>query len=64
MTTLAEKIAASKICCRKAKACVQDKSRKFYDRLFDRKWEVLVIKRDEATGKLIGRTAPCALCPV
>ena len=32
--------------------------------LFDREWEVFVIKRDETTGKLIGRTAPCALCPV
>lgn len=64
MTTLAEKIAASKMCCRKARACVQDKSRKFYDRLFDREWEVFVIKRDEATGKLIGKTACCALSPV
>ena len=32
--------------------------------LFDREWEVFVIKRDEATGKLIGRTAGCALSPV
>jgi hypothetical protein len=64
MTTLTEKIAASKMCRRKAKACVQGKSRKFYDRLFDREWEVFVIKRDAATGKLIGRTACCALSPV
>ena len=64
MTTLAEKIAASKMCCRKAKDYVQDKSRKFYDRLFDSEWEVFVIKRDAATGKLIGRTACCALSPV
>jgi hypothetical protein len=32
--------------------------------LFDREWEVFVIKRDEGTGKLIGRTACCALSPV
>jgi hypothetical protein len=32
--------------------------------LFDREWEVFVIKRDAETGKLIGRTARCALCPV
>ncbi len=32
--------------------------------LFDREWEVFVIKRDEATGNLIGRTACCALSPV
>ncbi len=32
--------------------------------LFDRQWEVFVIKRDEVTGKLVGRTACCALSPV
>jgi hypothetical protein len=32
--------------------------------LFDREWEVFVIKKDEATGKLIGKTACCALSPV
>ena len=64
MTTLAEKIAAAKMCCQKAKASVQDKTRKFYDRLFESEWEVFVIKKDEATGKLIGKTACCALCPV
>lgn len=32
--------------------------------LFDREWEVFVIKRDETTGKLVGRTACCALSPV
>ncbi len=32
--------------------------------LFDREWEVFVIKREEATGKLIGKTACCALSPV
>ncbi len=64
MTTLAEKIAASKMCCQKVKACVQDKTRKLYDRLFDTEWEVFVIKRDEATGTLIGRTACCALSPI
>lgn len=32
--------------------------------LFDREWEVFVIKREEATGKLVGKTACCALSPV
>jgi hypothetical protein len=32
--------------------------------LFDREWEVFVVKRDELTGKLVGRTACCALSPV
>ncbi len=64
MTTLAEKIAASKMCCRKAKACVQEKTRKLYDRLFDTEWEVFVIKKDETTGKFVGRVACCASAPV
>ena len=32
--------------------------------LFSREWEVFVIKRDETTGKLVGRLACCALSPV
>ncbi len=32
--------------------------------LFAREWEVFVIKRDKATGKLVGKTACCALSPV
>ena len=64
MTTFAEKIAAAKNCCREAKDLAVEKTRKLYDRLFDRDWEVFVIKRDRTTGELIGKTASCALCPV
>jgi hypothetical protein len=35
-----------------------------FDALFESEWEVFVIKRDEATGKLVGRTACCALARV
>lgn len=35
-----------------------------FDSLFESEWEVFVIKRDEATGKLVGRTACCALARV
>jgi thymidylate kinase len=64
MTTLAEKFAAAKTCCREVKDSAVEKTRKIYDRLFDGDWEVFVIKQDEATGKLIGRTVCCALGPV
>jgi hypothetical protein len=32
--------------------------------LLSRDWEVFVIKRDETTGKLVGKLACCALAPV
>lgn len=35
-----------------------------FDSLFDTDWEVFVIKRDKSTGKLVGRTACCALARV
>jgi len=35
-----------------------------FDPLFDTDWEVFVIKRDKATGKLVGKTACCALARV
>jgi hypothetical protein len=35
-----------------------------FDHLFDTDWEVFVIKRDKTTGKLIGKTACCALAKV
>jgi hypothetical protein len=34
-----------------------------FDNLFETDWEVFVIKRDK-TGKLVGKTACCALAPV
>ena len=64
MTTLAEKFAAAKTCCREIKDSAVEKTRKLYDRLFERDWEVFVVKKDEATGKLVGRTACCALSSV
>lgn len=35
-----------------------------FDPLFDTDWEVFVIKRDKTTGKLVGKTACCALARV
>lgn len=35
-----------------------------FDALFDAEWEVFVIKRDKVTGKLVGKTACCALAKV
>ncbi len=64
MTTLAEKFAAAKTCCREVKDSAVEKTGKLYDRLFDRDWEVFIIKKEDATGKLIGKTACCALSPV
>jgi hypothetical protein len=32
--------------------------------LFSRAWEVFVVKRDETTGKPVGKLACCALEPV
>ena len=64
MSTLAEKFAAAKTCCREIKDSAVEKTRKVYDQLFDRDWEVFVIKKDETTGKLVGRTACCASAPV
>lgn len=35
-----------------------------FDSLFDSDWEVFVIKRDDTTGQLVGRTACCAQATV
>ncbi len=64
MMTLAEKIEASKECCRRAKDYFLERKRAVFDRLFDGDWEVFVVKRDEKSGKFVGKTASCALCPV
>jgi hypothetical protein len=64
MSTLAEKFAAAKTCCREVKDSMVEKTRTLYDQLLDGDWEVFVIKRDETTGKLTGRTACCALSSV
>ena len=64
MMTLAEKIELSKMCCRKAKDYLSEKKRKVFDRLFNGDWKVFVIKRDEKTGKFVGKKACCALSPL
>lgn len=64
MLTLAEKIEASKICCRKIKDYVLEKKNAAFNRLFSGTWEVFVVKRDKKIGEFVGKTACCALCPV
>ena len=44
--------------------CELDAGHDFSRDLFSRDWEVFVIKRDETTGKLVGKLACCALDPV
>jgi hypothetical protein len=64
MATIAEKIAAAKRCCRESISCKSEKSREFFNKMFDGSWNVFVIKRDDTTGELIGKKACCADCPV
>lgn len=49
--------------CRFEKCEIED-GRDFDRDLFSRDWEVFVIKRDETTGRLVGKLACCALSPV
>ena len=49
--------------CRFEKCELEEQS-DFESDLFSRDWEVFVIKRDKATGKLVGKLACCALDPV
>lgn len=53
-----------KVGCRTTSSLNAGENAESNKNLFDREWEVFVIKRDEATGKLIGKTACCALAPV
>ncbi len=64
MLTLAEKIEAAKRCCLTAKEYIAERKRAFYDKFFNSDWEVFVVKRDEETGKYVGKVAACALCSV
>jgi hypothetical protein len=64
MATLAEKIAEAKKCCRETINRKVEETRQFYDKFFGGKWKEFVIKRDESTGKLIGKKVGCAGCPV
>ncbi len=56
MLSLAEKIEASKKCCRKMKDYVLEKKNAAFDRLFNGDWDVFVVKRDERTGQFVGKT--------
>ena len=62
MLTLAEKIEIAKSCCLKIKDYIAQKKREFDNKFFRTEWEVFVVKRDEQTGKYVGKFAACALC--
>ena len=63
MATIAEKIAAAKKCCRESITRKADEARKFYDKFFNGNWKVFVVKKDETSGKLVGKTVCCADSP-
>ena len=63
MTMNDESARKFKSVCRFEK-CELDEGRNFNRDLFSRDWEVFVIKRDETTGKPVGKLACCALDPV
>ncbi len=64
MVTKDKRIEKFKAGCRTSSLSNAGSNAEFDKNLFDREWEVFVIKREEATGKLIGKTACCALSPV
>ena len=64
MTVKEERIEKFKAGCRTTSSRDAGTNAEPNENLFDREGEVFVIKRDEATGKLIGRIACCALSPV
>jgi hypothetical protein len=64
MLTLAEKIEVAKRCCQNAKEYIAERKQAFYDKFTNPRWEVFVVKRDEQTGKYVGKFAACALCSV
>ena len=64
MVTKEKRIEKFKVGCRTTSSNTAGINAESNKNLFDREWEVFVIKRDEATGKLVGRTACCALSPV
>ena len=55
MLTLAEKIEVSKRCCQKAKDYIAEKRQQISNKFFNTDWEAFVVKRDEATGKYVGK---------
>ena len=64
MLTLAQKFEIAKNCCLKMKDYLAEKRREFDQKLFNPEWEVFVVKRDDATGKYVGKFAACANCAV
>jgi len=54
----------SKPVCPLEQACAFEGEPRQNRDLFSRDWEVFVIKRDNSTGNLVGKTACCALAPV
>ena len=50
--------------CYLRSACRQDADRDAFKSLFEREWEVFVIKRDPATGKFRGHTLCCEAATV
>lgn len=61
--TLAEKIEEAKRCCRESIYRKAENGREFLNKMFDGTWKEFVIKRDEATGKLVGKKVGCKGCP-
>ncbi len=61
MATKENRIEKFKAGCRTTSSNNAGTNAEFNKNLFDREWEVFVIKRDEATGEFIGSTACCAL---
>ena len=55
MATIAEKIAEAKKCCREAVRRKVEDTRRFYDKFFSGNWKEFVVKKDETTGKLVGK---------
>jgi hypothetical protein len=64
MLTLAKKFEIAKNCCLKMKDYIAQKTREFDQKLGNPEWEVFVVKRDDETGKYVGKFAACALCSV
>lgn len=62
MLTLAERIEIAQTCCLKAKDYIARKKQEFDNKFLNPEWEVFVVKRDEQTGKYVGKFAACALC--
>ena len=56
MAAETEKVETLKARFRKNKRRSIEKSEEFYKRMFETRWEVLVVKKDKLTGQLIWTT--------